>query len=366
MFGDAPLRDGYIQIGSFKSDAPNWPHIYITVPVQWGETHSESLDDFIIEMSKGFLDAFNDGEIDTKQDRFRYYVMNSEDEYNHLVLGYFSDESSPTTFRTSDLLFDEEFSVFQEARNKIAEFYKDTLWFNPIVENYDNFSKIAQTVQEKFLQTERPDYSSVEIVNINSAFNNWSASITSYLNHLEKRLKNRDSEVYWSKFHSHTSEQYDQNASYRFIYGLRNYIQHQAPPIHINYNAALENEQPIYQVEIFCSKEELLKGKKWNKRQREDILKMDDMIDISLHVDNMMQSLNQILVMHFQDEFLYLHQSAMYIHDLIQKIPQGNDRGVYEIRFSNKQMVGMTAHLMYPKIVKAIVEGDVYQILKVS
>jgi hypothetical protein len=180
---------------------------------------------------------------------------------------------------------------------------------------------------------------------------------------MEKKLKNRSDKTCWEKFHDHTSEQYDQNVSYRFLYKLRNYIQHHSPPIYILYNSYLEKEQPVIQITMYCSKEELLQDKEM-KKIKSDILLMDDVIDILPHVDSMMMSLNQILVKHLQDEFLYLRKSAMCIHNLLQKIPRGQDRGVYEIHFVKKNIVGMTPHLMYSDIVEAIFENDVHRLLQ--
>ena len=366
VFGTAPFRYGYAQIGSFNNDAPDWPPIYVTAPVEWVNAKSAdpaSVRDFLQEIVRGFVEAFNEGIIDTSKDRFRYYLMN-EDEDTAITLGYFNEEKDGPNLNGIDPLSTEEFLVFQIARDKIAEFHKDTLWFTPIVENCNIFHEVIQTTQENFSKSGRPDYSGLEIVNINSAFNNYLTSITSYLNHMEKKLKNRDDKVYWEQFHKHTSEQYDQNVSYRFLYGLRNYIQHQAPPIHIWFKSELVEEQTIHQVTIYCSKEELSKSEKWNEIQRNDILKMDVMIDISLHVDSMMQSLNQILEKHLQDEFSNLREAAIFIHNLLQRIPQGKDRGVYEMHFSNKKIVGMTPHLMHTTVVEAIVENNIYKILQ--
>lgn len=365
VFGNAPFRDGYTQIGSFKHEAPDWPHIYITTPAEWVNVQYAdpgAVKDLLEKLTMGFIEAFNKDEVDTSKDRFRYYLMN-EDEDTGITLGYFSEEKEGVAFNSIDPLSTEEFLEFQDARDKIGEFYRDTLWFTPIVENYERFCRVLQSVQEEFSKRGRPDYSGTEIVSINSAFNNYVASTTSYLKYMEKRLKNRG-EAYWKQFHEHTSEQYDQNVSYRFIGGLRDYIQHQAPPIHIRYKAELVEENPTHQVEIYCSKEELLRDDSWNKTKRNDIRNMDDVIEISHHVDSMMESLNKILISHIEDEFVYLRKSAEIIHNLLQRIPPGKDRGVYETHFVNRQIVGMTPHMMYAKIVEAIIENDVDKIIR--
>lgn len=247
VFGNAPFRDGYTQIGSFKNDAPDWPHIYITAPADWVNaqySNPDSVKEFLQNGAKGFIEAFDEGKVDTSKDRFRYYLLNEDDD-TAITLGYFTEGEEGAGFIGIDPLTAEEFSEFQNARDKIADFYRDTLWFNPIVENYKIFCEIIQATQENFSESERPDYSGIEIVNINSAFNNYVASITSYLKYMEKRLKNKTDKVYWERFSKHTSGQYDQNVSYRFIGGLRDYIQHQAPPIHIRYKAELVEEKPI-------------------------------------------------------------------------------------------------------------------------
>ncbi|MDO9303489.1 MAG: HEPN domain-containing protein [Anaerolineales bacterium] len=63
VWGDLPFRQDYTQIGSFQSDAPDWPRIYVTVPIKWAEAHSESLNDFVIIMTKEFIRKFNEGVI---------------------------------------------------------------------------------------------------------------------------------------------------------------------------------------------------------------------------------------------------------------------------------------------------------------
>lgn len=367
VFGNAPFRDGYTQIGSFKHDASDWPHIYITAPAEWVNVQfadPDAVKDLLENLARGFIEAFNKDAVDTSKDRFRYYLMN-EDEDTAITLGYFSEEKEGAVLIGIDPLSTEEFLEFEDARDKIGAFYRDTHWFTPVVENYERFGQVVQSVQEEFTIRGRPDYSGAEIVSINSAFNNFAASFTSYLKYMEKRMKNRG-EAYWKRFREHTSEQYDQNVSYRFISGLRDYIQHQAPPIHIHYKAELVEEKPTHQVEIYCSKEELLRDDSWNKIKRNDILNMDDIIEISHHVDSMMESLNKILISHIQDEFAYLRESAEIIHNLLQRIPPGKDRGVYEKHFVNKKLVRMTAHMMYPQIVEAIIENDIDKILRTS
>lgn len=102
----------------------------------------------------------------------------------------------------------------------------------------------------------------------------------------------------------------------------------------------------------------------WNKTKRNDISGMDDMIDVYLHASSKMESLNQILISHVRDEFSYLRKSAEFIRDLLQRIPNGKDRGVYETHFVNKKIIGITPHIMYTDIVDAIIENNVYKILR--
>jgi hypothetical protein len=366
VFGSASFQNGYTQIGSFKSDASDWPQIYITAPIDWVDaklTDPDFVKSFLQEMATGFVKAFDEGEVDTSTDRYRYYLVDEEED-TAITLGYFSSDNENPSFIGGNPLSSDEFLTFQNARDRIAEFYKDTVWFSPIVENYNVLRTVIDAIQEKFAKSGRPDYSGEDIVNINSAFNTYLTSITSYLNHIEKELKNRNDGLYWDQFYKHKSEEYDKNVSYRLLYGLRNYIQHQAPPIHIRYKSELIEEKPVYKVEMFCSKGELLKSDKWQKTTQVDIQHMDDIIDIVPHIDSEMDSLDQILIKHLQDEFSYLREDATFIHNLLRKIPEGKDIGVYELHFSNKKLVGMTPHLMYTKIVEAIVENNVYKILK--
>jgi len=368
IWTNALPRQDYSYIGSFQVEEPNWPRIFVTVPIAWADSHpEESWSDFLAPITKEFITRFNAGEVQEIIGKFEMVYAVSE-VHIFKILGYYTVENSETVFRDSHLLTAEEFSAFIEARDKIAAFYKDVSWFRPIAEKYIRYMDTIREIGERYNRDGHPDYFGQDAINTNSIFNDWLTSITSFLNHMEKRLKTRDRKLsYWNKFDHYLAEQHATNVSYRFLQELRNYIQHQAPPLHISFRGRLdENDNSIHQTNIFCSRDELLKNTRWEPKLKEEIKKMADEIEITPHVSGMMDSLTQILIKHIQDEFSYLGDSARYVHELLSKIPEGSDRGVYEIKFLDNQVIGMSAYVMYSKIAKLILDKDLAGILKAS
>ncbi|MFZ5902315.1 MAG: hypothetical protein ACOYZ8_02015 [Chloroflexota bacterium] len=80
VWGNLSFRRGYTQIGSFQNDAPNWPRIYVTVPVNWASSHSELLNTVSIKMAKEFIKRFNDGEVRQGRGRFEILQTLSEEQ----------------------------------------------------------------------------------------------------------------------------------------------------------------------------------------------------------------------------------------------------------------------------------------------
>ena len=51
----------YMQIGSFQLEGSNWPHIFVTVPIEWAEAHRDQWNDLVAQMAVEFVNRYNAG-----------------------------------------------------------------------------------------------------------------------------------------------------------------------------------------------------------------------------------------------------------------------------------------------------------------
>jgi hypothetical protein len=364
IWGKSKLSKCFSIVGSFQNDSPNWPQIYVTAPKEWVQVHLSLLNTFTILMTKKFLYCFEKGLVNEISGRFLlengpFTIIEMK------ILGYFS-EGTPPVFQSYRNLTEEEFEEFLKTKNRVELFYKDLKSFQPIIENYEDIYTVIDGVMKDFMKNKRPDFSGLSTMRITNSLNNWLSSITSYLNHMEDSLKSRDDCMCWEKYKTLKAEQYDKNPSYRFIYGLRNFSQHRSSPFRYKSKSRLVDEEEIFGMDIFCEREELLADLHWNKKTRKDLENLEEKIDVLNHVSSMMDSLAKLLTSHCENEFVYLEEDAIYLRKLIDEIPKGSDRGVYEVMHKSDGKWNINAYLLHENIITAILEKDTKNIIEIE
>lgn len=128
-------------------------------------------------------------------------------------------------------------------------------------------------------------------------FLNWLLSFKTFLDLTEADLTRRfggDSQQL-AEFHQATSNEYDANFSYRFIYKLRNFGQHSTfPPLEGGIVVEVDDDGGSQRtVELFLNKQKLLQSDRWTT-VRPELEALPDEIPVAEHMNAGMDSLANI------------------------------------------------------------------------
>ena len=148
-----------------------------------------------------------------------------------------------------------------------------------VVENGEAFKKYMSP--ENLLKIRSDNISPERAIMLANKFVlNYASSIKTYIDMETRLLKKHCEKSEISMFEKMCNHFYDNNLEYRFWANFRNYIVHCEFPYSI-YQDSIENG-----CKIICTKENLLKFDNW-KHSKDDILKMNDIIDLPSMVDKM-------------------------------------------------------------------------------
>ena len=139
------------------------------------------------------------------------------------------------------------------------------------------------------------------------------------------KRKYGDQSINALKFKKYCADAYDGSFSYRFLYRFRNYAQHCGLPLtKISFDArSVENgsERVDRSLNIGVDRNDLLEaGFNWGVL-RSEIASQPEVIEISIHVGQMMDRLRDIHTKYITDEFIMLGPHASRLRGLTQNIP---------------------------------------------
>ena len=184
---------------------------------------------------------------------------------------------------------------FQEYVNWIQdlnEYQKENFLFNIIPLNHKDFHSKVDFYQRKY-EINRRDGHSI-FIDLNRHILNCLFSFRTYLDHTESRLKRKfgENSKEFKYFKELTSNCFDNNFSYRFLYKLRNYAQHCGLPtgsISFNENA----NGKILRIEF--SRDDLLeKYDSWGKHVKPDLEKQDSEFNLIPLLDELVDHIDVI------------------------------------------------------------------------
>ena len=275
-------------------------------------------------------------------------------------------------------LTQDEFEQYLRANVALNGFFNDAQLFGIAILNYQEYYDALHTHLQAFILRQREHFDSRHShLDINRCLLNWLASVRTFLDHAESRIKGRygSESQNWRNLKESCSNEYDNNFSYRFLYKVRNYAQHCGFPIHeIKFSSAASEsdpEEPIHTLGVICIRDRLLSEfDGWGRQLKEEISGLPSIIDINPHVDAMMRSLESINSNHAREEFSMLRESALFITSLFQQVPPGRgEPGMFEIKVIEDEtgkvtgISQMVAHGTPTGLVNAVLSGRIEDVM---
>ena len=167
--------------------------------------------------------------------------------------------------------------------------------FQGVILNFQDYISALNNHFQEFHENENFHTETImnSTLNLNRLLNNYLSSVRLFLDHMEYDLKKRhgnESEIVFD-FKSLCSDIYDKNFSYRFIYHLRNYVQHCGMPIgHISFKSKVDDHDRNRSnkvLELKFNRDELLREHNWKKDLKSEIEILPSKFDINPHIVDM-------------------------------------------------------------------------------
>lgn len=192
----------------------------------------------------------------------------------------------------------QEESLIQHSNEILTQFADEQQLYHMAYTAYEEYISAYRNCIENYgISPEfQPIIKENIITNLHTKIINFLTSIRTFLDHKEANLKKNDGETSekYKRFKDVTTQLFDQNLSYRFIYKFRNYVQHCGMPgIKISMSSRLADETSgkiLRTVKIKLDRNELLqKYDSWGNIVKKDLQNMSEEIDITTHISDMIQ-----------------------------------------------------------------------------
>jgi len=229
-------------------------------------------------------------------------------------------------------LSDDEINNINVASTLIASFNFSYSLFEICNENYFSIEEYyARLIRIRgFNQKVTHDIQ----VRWNTLFLNYLSSFRSFVDHQESLFKMQyrvnKLDCRYSRFKSETAFHYDNNFSYRFLWHLRNYIQHCGFPSigfeFTGYGDKKEAKETI--VNVALDRNSLLKNyKKW-KSVKKDLINQPDAIEVISHIRSLYASIQKIAHLIAQLNIDILGDKRGYllgiVNEVVEKFPDAS------------------------------------------
>ena len=218
-----------------------------------------------------------------------------------------------------------EYEKFGHARASLLRFSEDQQLFMVVHLNYEDYQNLLKRYFVEYKDNPSMDYPRFEsvVLDINRHILNYLSAIRAFLDHSETNLKRRygkDSQRV-RHFKEACSQAYDSSFSYRFLYGLRSYVQHCGLPLgRLTLDSKLVGPSPEdvrHTMAVQFNRHNLLANFSWGSRLTEEIKQLPLRFDIGPHITEMMKCLERLNLILIGDDLPELIQSAEYIQKLV-------------------------------------------------
>lgn len=219
------------------------------------------------------------------------------------------DSPTISTVRT---ISEADFNRYCSYSSKLRKLHLDENLFRIVEMNY---AEIKATSDYTLSQYESRSFEMDEVfLNMNRLILNFLASVRTFLDHTETRLKREygENSEELTFFKSETAKAYDNNFCYRFLYKLRNYSQHCGLPagsVSINSNGD-KNNKTVNTLNLLLVKDALLNNyESWGNPVKGELQNQQDNFDIMHLIDEKFlilakvnEQVNSKIYVHFQNE----------------------------------------------------------------
>ncbi len=169
------------------------------------------------------------------------------------------------------------------------------------------------------------------LVKCNTLVINYLSAFRTFIDHQERALKKISNEQLdlYSEFKKQTALHFDQNLSYRFLWYLRNYVQHCGLPLGGVEIKPAENEEgsDISNSSIYLNRDTLLHDFGDWKGVRKELQNFPEEIDVIPHIRSLQESLNNITSFMAYSHLERLGEHWNYlvgiVNEVAEKYPDG-------------------------------------------
>ena len=195
-----------------------------------------------------------------------------------------------------------EFDVLMKAIAHLRQFVSRQSVRLMVERNYAALRQILGEADQEFAATQRaPEHLAANGgAEVNRHLMNFLASFRSFIDHSETHLHNADASGTWKqRFKERASAFYDAVFAYRFLYELRNYVQHCGLPFGGIHASAWRDPEGNVQTEFqaYLGRDDLLRWSNWKPIVRTDLKVQSKEIQILPLVEELMEGircLNQV------------------------------------------------------------------------
>lgn len=225
-------------------------------------------------------------------------------------------------------LSSQEIAQFNSHRTAIIQQFNDYQTYFAVLLNYKSFNTAFDELSSQCATSAGTVPSMIGgvriVLSINRHLLNLLSSLRTFLDHTETCLKRRHGprSERVTAFKAVTSAAFDSSFSYRFLWQLRNYVQHCGMPVgkmsvHIDFDE--ESSQPLSQsLELLFSRDALLDNyNNWHRMVKSELEAMPEYFPIRPHVESVKGSLEEIQKALIVAELPSLLQSLLWLDRLM-------------------------------------------------
>lgn len=200
-----------------------------------------------------------------------------------------SDGSEVNKINEIRPLTNKDIEGYETQKNILMEFVNDFALVEYVRLNYESFMEllnetVMNVAKEPSFMGSYP-FKTFSFI-LNTRILNYMMSVKTLLDHMETSINRRygGTSTELAEFKALTANEFDSNFSYRFMYKLRNFVQHCGmPPLSYKISKSHDETSSTINVELFVyfMRDELIRGfSKWGAQVKADLIQMDESFPI--------------------------------------------------------------------------------------
>jgi len=239
------------------------------------------------------------------------------------VLGYVKDRDIVGVRN----LTREEFIAFEKSYDEINKYMESGALFAVALLNHDDFSKALREHLSALRETQDVGKHNLDqvVLDLNRRILNYLCSVRTFLDHNETDISRSRGEPELKYFKDICANHYDNSFAYRFLYKLRNYVQHCGMPVG---NLIIESEKDSKSksgkkviVSLVLDRDKLLsRFDGWNAQLKKELSALPPYFDVAPLLEEMMFRLGDIYFSLTEMLFPSVKSKAELIIQLVEEI----------------------------------------------